>query len=45
MTHFLDIHKTDAAALRTILDSAAAMKSARHGRPKAALDDDKPLDG
>ena len=45
MTHFLDIHKTDPDALRTILDSAAAMKTARNGRPKAALDDDAPLDG
>ena len=45
MTHFLDIHKTDATALRSILDNAAAMKSARADRPKAAPDDDAPLDG
>ncbi len=45
MTHFLDIHKTDATELRSILGSAAAMKSARADRPKAALDADKPLDG
>jgi ornithine carbamoyltransferase len=43
MTHFLDIHKTDAADLRSILDNAQAMKSARAGRPKGAPDDDLPL--
>ncbi|MDA7428642.1 ornithine carbamoyltransferase [Primorskyibacter aestuariivivens] len=45
MNHFLDIHKTDATALRTILDSAAAMKSARNGRPRGAADDEQPLKG
>ena len=40
MTHFLDIHKTDPAQLRTILDNAAEIKSARKGRTKGALDDD-----
>lgn len=45
MTHFLDIHKTDPAALRTIMDSAHDMKSARHGRPRGAVDDDRPLTG
>ncbi|MEL7281598.1 MAG: ornithine carbamoyltransferase [Pseudomonadota bacterium] len=45
MTHFLDIHKTDKPALRHILDSAHAMKTARNGRPKGAPDDDRPLDG
>ena len=45
MTHFLDIHKTDPAALRTILDDALAMKSARTGLPRATLDAEKPLDG
>ncbi|QMU57967.1 MAG: ornithine carbamoyltransferase [Boseongicola sp.] len=45
MTHFLDIHKTDPNELRAIIDSAARMKSARAGRPKGALDDDRPLDG
>ncbi len=44
MTHFLDIHKTDPGDLRLILDSAAAMKSARAGRPRGARDDDQPLD-
>lgn len=45
MNHFLDIHKTDPTALRAILDQASAMKTARQGRPRAALDDDRPLDG
>ena len=41
MNHFLDIHKTDPAALRTILDDALAMKSARKGLPRATLDAEK----
>ena len=45
MTHFLDIHKTDPDALRSILASAAAMKSARADRPKGAKDDGQPLAG
>tara|TARA_R110002124_G_scaffold92007_3_gene233896 strand:+ start:8848 stop:9774 length:927 start_codon:yes stop_codon:yes gene_type:complete len=45
MNHFLDIHTTDAADLRRMIDDAAAMKKARAGRPRAALDDDLPLDG
>lgn len=45
MNHFLDIHKTDTAALRGILDQAAAMKAARAGRPKGAKDDEQPLGG
>ena len=45
MTHFLDIHKTDPADLRNILDIAATMKSARAGRPKGARDNDQPLAG
>lgn len=43
MNHFLDIHQTDQAELRTIIDNAAAMKSARDGRPRGALDEDQPL--
>jgi ornithine carbamoyltransferase len=43
MNHFLDIHKTDPAALRGMIDQAAAMKTARSGRPKGALDDQQPL--
>ncbi|MDO6479924.1 ornithine carbamoyltransferase [Shimia thalassica] len=43
MNHFLDIHKTDAADLRGIIDSAKAVKNARNGKPKGALDADLPL--
>ncbi|MFN0116406.1 MAG: ornithine carbamoyltransferase, partial [Paracoccaceae bacterium] len=45
MTHFLDIHVTDPADLRGMIDKAAAMKSARNGRPKGAPDDEQPLAG
>ena len=45
MNHFLDIHKTDAAALRGMIDNAHAMKTARNGRPKGTPDDDQPLAG
>ena len=45
MNHFLDIHKTDPSALRGIIDQAGAMKQARQGRPKGALDDEQPLAG
>ncbi|MEX0283755.1 MAG: ornithine carbamoyltransferase [Paracoccaceae bacterium] len=45
MNHFLDIHKTDAADLRSMIDHAGQMKSARQGRPKAAPDDETPLAG
>jgi ornithine carbamoyltransferase len=45
MPHFLDIHTTEASALRGMLDAAQAMKSARGGRPKGAPDDDQPLAG
>jgi len=43
MTDFLDIHTTDTADLRHIIDSAIEAKAARHGRPKAAPDADQPL--
>ncbi len=43
MPHFLDINKTDPTALRSMIDQAAEMKSARAGRPKGAPDDDQPL--
>jgi ornithine carbamoyltransferase len=43
MNHFLDIHTTDPAALRAMIDSALAMKAARNGRPKGTPDDDQPL--
>ena len=45
MANFLDIHTTDAADLRTMMDAAHAMKSARNGRPKGTADDDRPLAG
>ncbi len=45
MTHFLDIHNTDTADLRAILDHANAMKTARAGRPKGTPDDEQPLAG
>ena len=45
MTHFLDIHTTEAADLRAMIDTARAMKEARAGRPKGMPDDDRPLDG
>ncbi len=45
MKHFLDIHTTDAAELRAMIDGARAMKTARNGRPKGMPDDDQPLAG
>ena len=45
MNHFLDIHTTDANALRAMLDQARAMKAARAGRPNGAPDDEQPLAG
>ena len=45
MTHFLDIHKTDAADLRSMIDRARIIKGAREGRPKGAPDDDQALAG
>ncbi|MBN7784659.1 ornithine carbamoyltransferase [Ponticoccus gilvus] len=45
MNNFLDIHKTDKADLRGIIDTARAMKDARQGRPRGAPDDTRPLDG
>jgi ornithine carbamoyltransferase len=45
MNHFLDIHKTNPAELRTMIDQASAMKQARLSRPKGALDDEQPLAG
>lgn len=41
--NFLDIHKTDVADLRGMIDNAKAMKNARNGQPKGALDADQPL--
>ncbi|MCK0169238.1 ornithine carbamoyltransferase [Jannaschia sp. S6380] len=45
MTNFLDIHRTDPAQLRAILDRANAMKAARGERPKGTPDDELPLAG
>ncbi|NHQ74377.1 ornithine carbamoyltransferase [Roseovarius gahaiensis] len=45
MNHFLDIHKTAPADLRSMIDTANAMKQARNGRPRGAADDDTPLAG
>ncbi len=45
MNHFLDIHKTDAAELRGMIDQAGAMKAARAGRSRGTPDDDTPLAG
>ena len=43
--HFLDLCDISSADLRGIIDDARAVKEARAGRPKAALDDDRPLTG
>ncbi len=45
MTHFLDINTTPADDLRAIIDQAKAIKHARAGLPKGALDADAPLAG
>jgi len=45
MNHFLDIHKTDPDALRSMLTQAQAMKDARKGLPKGTPDADQPLAG
>ncbi len=45
MQHFLDIHTTDPAALRSMIDRALAIKAARNGRPKGERDDEQPLRG
>jgi ornithine carbamoyltransferase len=45
MQNFLDIHTTDTAALRAMIDSAHAMKAARRDRPRGMPDDDQPLAG
>ncbi len=45
MNHFLDLHTTDPAALRQMIDSARAMKIARAGLPRGTRDADQPLAG
>ena len=43
MKHFLDINKTAQDDLRSMIDQAHAMKAARNGRPRGAVDDEQPL--
>jgi ornithine carbamoyltransferase len=38
MHHFLDIHTTDPADLRAMIDNAQAMKTARNGLPRGTPD-------
>lgn len=45
MNHFLDLHTTDAGALRAMIDAGLAMKAARRGRPRGTPDDEQPLSG
>ncbi len=45
MNHFLDIHKTDAADLRSMIEEGRRMKQARAGRTRGAPDDEQPLAG
>ncbi len=45
MKHFLDIHTTDPADLRAMIENGKAMKTARAGRPKGTPDDEQPLAG
>ena len=45
MQSFLDIHKTDPAELRKMIDQARTMKIARQDRPKGTPDDEQPLKG
>ena len=45
MTHFLDIHKTEPAELRAIIDQARLMKDARNGHPRGMPDVEQPLAG
>lgn len=45
MNHFLDIHKTDQTALRSMIDAARSMKDARRGQPRGTPDAQQPLAG
>ena len=45
MTHFLDLHTTAEADLRSMITQARAMKDARRGQPKGAPDATQPLSG
>jgi len=41
--HFLDIHTTSPHELRRIIETGRAIKNARKGKPKGALDQETPL--
>jgi len=43
MNHFLDIHKTDPADLRQMINEAKRIKTARKGLPKGTPDAEQPL--
>ena len=43
MNHFLNIHNTDPADLRTMIDEAKRIKDARKGLPKGTPDAEQPL--
>ncbi|MEM9199661.1 MAG: ornithine carbamoyltransferase [Pseudomonadota bacterium] len=43
--HFLDLHRVEAGALRSILDQSRAMKTARAGQRRGMPDADAPLAG
>ncbi|HWL55292.1 MAG TPA: ornithine carbamoyltransferase [Paracoccus sp. (in: a-proteobacteria)] len=43
MNSFLDIHTTDKAELRGMIDNARRMKDARSGKPRGAPDAEQPL--
>ncbi|MCO6383736.1 MAG: ornithine carbamoyltransferase [Vannielia sp.] len=45
MNHFIDINKTDITDLRSMIDTATSMKTARAGRLKGLPDDAQPLAG
>ena len=45
MKHFLDINATETGDLKSIMSEAHRIKAARAGRPRGALDDERPLDG
>ncbi|MEM6635460.1 MAG: ornithine carbamoyltransferase [Pseudomonadota bacterium] len=45
MKHFLDIHQTNPDDLRSMIESARAIKTSRMGRPKGQPDDEAALAG
>ena len=42
LRHFLDLDRIPAETLRRILDDAARMKAGRQGKPKGAVEPDRP---